>query len=119
MHKLPIHIEFARDLRKRQTPEEKIIWSHARNRKMLGQKFLRQYPIITSEGFYIADFYCDAKKLVVEIDGGIHMHQVESDKHRNEVMQSLGLTVLRITNEEVNTDLNMVLKKIRTTLLNL
>lgn len=86
---------------------------------MLGQKFLRQFPIITSEGFYIADFYCAAKKLVLEIDGGIHLHQVEYDKHRDEVMQSLNLTVLRITNEEVTADLNMVLKKIRTSLLSL
>lgn len=86
---------------------------------MLGQKFLRQYPILVSGGFYIADFYCAAKKLVVEIDGEIHKLQVEYDKRRDEVMRSMDLTVLRITNQEVTADLNAVLKKIKSHLLNL
>jgi very-short-patch-repair endonuclease len=54
---LPVHICFAKELRKTQTPEEKIMWDKLRGRKLLGYKFLRQYPIIVnSASFYIADF---------------------------------------------------------------
>jgi very-short-patch-repair endonuclease len=59
---LPVHICFAKELRKTQTPEEKIMWDKLRGRKLLGYKFLRQYPIIVnSASFYIADFYCAEK----------------------------------------------------------
>ncbi|MGB8192623.1 MAG: endonuclease domain-containing protein [Chitinophagaceae bacterium] len=113
MHKLPKRIEFARALRKRQTPEEEIMWSHLRNRKLGGYKFLRQFPVVIPEGFFIADFYCAEKKLVVEIDGGIHRYQQEYDRYRDEVMKSMGMVVIRITNEEVNGDVYGVLRRIK------
>jgi very-short-patch-repair endonuclease len=61
-----------RDLRKRQTKAEEIFWQAVRNRKFLGNKFLRQHPIFYDlkgkESFFIADFYCHEKKLIVELD---------------------------------------------------
>jgi len=39
-------ILFARELRKKQTPEEKLLWEELRNRRLNGLKFLRQHPII-------------------------------------------------------------------------
>jgi very-short-patch-repair endonuclease len=109
--------EFARLLRKNLTPEEAIMWGLLRNRRMMGHKFLRQHPIKIWETsgryhFYFADFYCADKKLVVEIDGLVHTMQEDYDKSRDQVMLELRLTVLRITNEEVNNDLIGVLQKI-------
>lgn len=115
---LPIQIVFARELRKRQTPAEEKMWKQLRNRKLLGYKFLRQHPIIVSRNigktsFYVADFYCSEKKLVIEIDGLIHVYQIEYDKARDMIMKEMELTVLRITNDEVETNVFEVLKKIK------
>ncbi len=114
--------EFARLLRKNLTPEEAIMWDLVRNRKILGYKFLRQHPLKVWETYggyhyYYADFYCAEKKLVVEIDGLIHCLQEDYDKSRDQLMLELKLSVLRFTNNEVNEDLIMVLKRI-TQLLN-
>jgi very-short-patch-repair endonuclease len=114
---LPAYISFARKLRKYQTPEGKILWTQLRGRKFLGFKFLRQHPIIVYKinntiAFYIADFYCAEKKLVVEIDGLIHNKQIEYDKARDFIMNKMELQVLRVTNEEVNKNVFAVLKKI-------
>lgn len=52
---------FARDLRKDQTPGEKVLWGKIRERRFHGFKFRRQVPI----GPYIVDFLCIAKKLIL------------------------------------------------------
>ena len=116
--KWPIHIKYARELRRKLTPEEKILWDHLRNRKFYGHKFLRQHPVLLPsfagyKQFYIADFYCDAKKLVVEVDGLIHTLQIDHDKARDIIMHELKLTVVRVTNEEVNTNMSAVLERIK------
>jgi very-short-patch-repair endonuclease len=110
--------EFARLLRKNLRPEETIMWDLLRNRKLIGHKFLRQHPIKVWETsgkyhFYYADFYCAEKKLVVEIDGLIHTLKEDYDRARDQIMLELKLTVLRVTNEEVNNDLIGVLKRIQ------
>ena len=89
-----------------------------RNRGFLGKKFLRQHPILFQidgeKRFLIADFFCREKRLVVEIDGKIHLKQKEYDRFRDLIIQGLGLRVIRVTNEivENNPDkfLNDVLK---------
>ena len=108
--------EIARELRKNLTPSEKILWKHLRKRQLHGYKFLRQKPFVFEQNknnryFYIADFYCAELKLVVEVDGKIHDFQKEYDYQRDFVMNKLGLTVLRIRNEEL-TDIDRVLEKI-------
>lgn len=115
---MPTHISFARELRKKQTPAELKVWGELRNRHLLGFKFLRQHPMVVNSynsktGFYIADFYCSEKKLVVEIDGLIHTFQVDYDKARDEIMSELGLIVLRITNDEIEKNVYEVLNKIK------
>ncbi len=97
-----------RNLRRRQTPAENVLWQLVRNRKLNGYKFLRQYAIEYGNDhrgnilFFIADFYCHEKKLVVELDGKIHDFQKEYDENRTEILKTLGLTVLRIPNEKMN-----------------
>jgi very-short-patch-repair endonuclease len=105
--KYPQIKEICRSLRQIQTPAEKLFWENFRNRKFNGLKFNRQSPIIyetinTNEHFFfVADFYCFEKKLVIELDGPIHNFQKEKDYNRDKVIEGLGLKVLRIQNEEL------------------
>ena len=99
------------------TKEEVILWEKLRNRKIENTKFLRQHTIkFIYEGkmrFFVADFYCADKKLIIEIDGKIHLSQIEKDKLRNEVLNELGYEVIRFTNEEVNNNIEYVIEKIK------
>ena len=101
----------SRFLRKHQTKPEEILWEQLRNRKFEGLKFKRQYPI----GIFIVDFYCNKIKLVVEIDGLSHNYgyQKENDKSREEAIMSKGNVIFRNTNEEIITDIDKVLNKLR------
>ena len=105
-----------RELRQRQTPAEKIFWEHVRGRKFKNLKFYRQYPLyynyLGKETFYIVDFYCHSEKLVVELDGKIHDLRKKKDKLRTEIINMLGIQVIRFRNEEVLVNVNKVLKKI-------
>jgi very-short-patch-repair endonuclease len=99
-------VEFCRELRKLETPVEKVLWEHLRNRKLLEHKFLRQHPICAGFAFgknlyYIADFYCDNAKLVIEADGPIHLLKKDYDKNRDVVLIYLNLTTLRFKNAEI------------------
>lgn len=107
-------LDMARKLRKKQTPAESILWELLRDRKFLNLKFRRQHQF----GAYIADFYCDEKKLVIEVDGGVHSDekQAKKDKTRDAYMKSLGLTVLRFPNSEVLNNPESVLQKIAASL---
>ena len=117
-NRFPIQTTFARELRKNQTPAEIKLWDRLRNKRLSGYKFLRQHPIVVEKhndrtGFYIADFYCSEKKLVIEIDGLIHTFQIDYDKARDVIINELGLTVFRITNDEVEKNISDVLNKIK------
>ncbi|HKL32048.1 MAG TPA: endonuclease domain-containing protein [Tangfeifania sp.] len=110
-------ISRARKLRKKMTPEEKILWSNLRNRKLKGLKFLRQHPIVydtirNKPKFFIPDFYCAEKKLIIEVDGKIHEFQKDYDERREEILRNMGLRVIRFKNEEFK-DISVVLRKIR------
>ena len=65
----------AKQLRHEMTPEKKLLWYYLRNGK-LKQLYFHSQQVI--DGF-IADFYCHAAGLVLEIDGGIHNRQREYD----------------------------------------
>ena len=100
----------ARDLRKNMTEAEGVLWKRLRRKSMLGVKFRRQQII---EGF-IADFFCETSKLVVEVDGEIHelSDQKKKDEHRRNVFAARGLKELRFSNKRVLTDINGVLQEI-------
>ena len=106
----------ARELRKNVTDSEKELWEQLRGRRLSGYKFLRQHPIIYKADFkglnyFIADFYCDAKKAVIELDGSIHDKTEEYDQFRDEEMKLMGLHVLRLKNKELS-QMNITLEKI-------
>jgi very-short-patch-repair endonuclease len=104
-------IEFAKRLRKRVTPAEKIIWKRLKGKNIKGVKFRRQQPI----GRYVADFYCHQIRLVIEIDGLYHLRKkrTEHDKTRTDWMKRYDIKVIRFTNDEVKYHIARVIKTIR------
>jgi very-short-patch-repair endonuclease len=65
-------------------------------------------------GPYVADFYCHALKLVVELDGGIHdtIEQTAHDENRDANLRALGYSILRFTNQQVLETPELVLAEI-------
>jgi len=96
-------MQAAREQRRAMSPPELKLWTLLR-RSPGGVRFRRQHAV----GPYVADFYCPAAKLVIEIDGQIHDFTVTRDKRRDEYMRSLGLSVLRIPAVEVMADARSV-----------
>jgi very-short-patch-repair endonuclease len=101
--------DIARQFRKEPTKSEAILWSALRGRKLDDIKFRRQQPV----GFFVVDFYNSLHRLVVEVDGPIHEMQVELDIERQQILEALGLNVLRIKAELVEKDLVSALEMIR------
>jgi len=115
---LPFHekasakiFERARALKKVMTPAENLLWLNLRNRKTMGYKFRRQHPISN----FILDFYCHECKLVIEVDGKIHLvdDNPAYDLLRTKELESFGLRVIRFTNEQVLENMSEVLVEIR------
>ena len=98
----------ARQLRQQLTPAETRLWEAIRNRQLNGWRFRCQHPV----GRFIVDFYCPAYKLVIEVDGDIHLEQVEYDTARTEQLEDYGYRVIRFNNDEVLTNLDRVLNAI-------
>ena len=84
----------ARELRRDMTPAERVLWNRLRRGQLNGLHFRRQQVI---DGF-IADFYCHALGLVVEVDGSVHDTQREADAERDQIFAARELTVLRLPN---------------------
>ncbi len=111
--------QIARKLRRKQTASEALFWKTVRNRSFSGKKFLRQHPLVYEmngrKRFFVADFYCREAKLVIEIDGGIHKRKDQKayDKAREDIIECMGLKVLRFNNERVKKDLEGVLERVR------
>ena len=96
------------ELRKEMTPAEKVLWNRL-NKSQLGVRFKAQHPI----DIFIADFYCHKHKLVVEVDGEIHLSQKEQDENRTAELERFGLTIIRFKNEEVINDIERVIDEIK------
>jgi very-short-patch-repair endonuclease len=99
----------AKELRQTMTPAERILWERLRNRQLAGLKFRRQHPVGTS----IVDFYCAEVRLVIEVDGGVHLGQAEADANRSRELEIQGYRVIRFTNEQIEADLEGVLSVIQ------
>ena len=101
----------AKQLRREMTPAERVLWEKLRRNQLAGLHFRRQQIVF---GF-IADFYCHATALIVELDGGIHEAQQEYDADRTKILTSQGFLILRFRNSEVFHSLDDVLTTIATT----
>ncbi|HUJ10041.1 MAG TPA: N-6 DNA methylase [Verrucomicrobiae bacterium] len=106
-------VERARELRKKQTSAEEILWEMLRDRRFLNLKFRRQHQI----GDYIVDFCCAEAKLVVETHGPIHEREAKKrhDHGRDAYLEALGYRVRRFKNEQVETNPQSVLEEIKRT----
>jgi len=104
----PATFEAARLLRKKMTHPEKLLWEKLKHKQINGLRFRRQHPI----DFFIADFYCHAAKLVVEIDGEIHEGKKDYDDGRLAGMEKYLIRVIRFTNKEVENNIEQVINLI-------
>jgi very-short-patch-repair endonuclease len=96
-HSIAPHMKrFARALRHQQTPQEARLWALLRSRRFLNFRFRRQVPI----GPYIADFVCQGRRLVIELDGGQHADN-PTDAVRDAELRRRGYRVLRVWNNEL------------------
>ena len=101
--------QIARKLRKDMTLSEILLWKEIKGKKVLGYDFHRQKPIDE----YVVDFYCPRLKLVLEIDGDSHDGKEESDKVRQEKLESIGLTVLRFWDLDVRANVDGIVGQLK------
>jgi cyclase len=102
--------QIAERLRRDMTVTEKIIWDRVCNNQ-LGVRIRRQHPVWK----FIADFYCHEVKLIIEIDGGIHLRpeNKEYDISRDTILKEFQIEILRFTNDEVINGPELVIEKIK------
>ncbi|HCE58773.1 MAG TPA: hypothetical protein DER09_13340 [Prolixibacteraceae bacterium] len=96
------------NLKENMTPAEQFLWDELKNKK-LGVKFRRQHIIDN----YIPDFVALSIKLVIEVDGKIHLIRKDEDTSRTFWLNSIGYKVIRFKNEEVINNIAEVLEKIK------
>ncbi|MES2068780.1 MAG: endonuclease domain-containing protein [Pseudomonadota bacterium] len=107
--KLPEDLRgWARELRAQMTDAETLLWQLLRNRRIANAKFRRQHPV----GRYILDFYCDEKKLAIELDGGQHSERADYDRQRDAWLSAKGIQVLRFWNNQMLAETENVLEEI-------
>jgi very-short-patch-repair endonuclease len=101
-------------MRKNPTEAERAMWYILRKFRHSGFPFRRQHPI----EFYIADFYCHNLRLVIEVDGDIHIEKEiqNHDEGRTGELERYGIKVIRFTNNQILQDSNLVVEKINATI---
>ena len=98
----------AQRLRREMTKEERHLW----------YDFLKTLPVTINRqkviGKYILDFYCAEAKLAIELDGSQHFEKdgITADAQRDAYLNSIGITVLRYSNSDINMDFNGVCEDI-------
>jgi very-short-patch-repair endonuclease len=98
-----------RKLRSEMPKSEVVLWSYLKG-KQLGYKFRRQHSI----GPYIVDFYCPAKRLVIEVDGETHLEQsqVTKDHQRDSYFHANYIRILRFLNTDIKENVRGVIESI-------
>ena len=105
----------AQELRLNMTESEKILWRELSKKENFPWKFRNQHPA----NKFILDFYCHKAKLAIEVDGEFHNSNVNQfyDDDRDQIMEEFGVKTIRFTNDQVRTQLPMVLSVIKDTIL--
>jgi very-short-patch-repair endonuclease len=101
----PVLLDRARAMRHESAPAEQILWWCLRDRRMGGHKLRRQHVIEP----YVADFYCHALRLIIELDGDSHGDRQAYDHRRTKFLERDGLRVVRFLNSDVFDHLDSVL----------
>ena len=97
-------------LRNNSTEAEIILWNYLKDKSLNGYKFRRQYSVDQ----FILDFYCTKLKLAIELDGKVHLNKEtkEHDENRDAFLNGFGITIIRFSNDEVFTNIKLVLDRI-------
>nr|WP_245863881.1 endonuclease domain-containing protein [Caulobacter mirabilis] len=92
------------------TLPEGLLWRAIRAHRLEGIHFRRQHPI----GPYVLDFYCDAARLAIEVDGAMHYIEgrPERDAARDNWLSQRGIRTLRLPARVVLKDMNRALMTI-------
>ncbi|MDR9418663.1 endonuclease domain-containing protein [Gracilimonas sp.] len=99
--------EIARKLRRNMTLSEVLLWQQIR-KKTLGVQFHRQVPMVC----FVVDFYCHELMLAIEVDGVSHDNpqNAVSDEERQKILESYGVSFIRIPDREVKQNLDGVMR---------
>ena len=100
--------DFRKALRSNMTPAEATLWRALKGSKASGLKFRRQQGI----GPFILDFYCPKYRIGIELDGASHDNKFEYDAERTAYLHEQGIRVLRFSNQQVFTSMQVVLAEI-------
>lgn len=102
--------EYRRHLRRELTAAERILWLVLRARRFRHLKVRRQHSLDK----YVVDFYIPSCKMVIEVDGEVHLDtgQQQYDQQRDATLTTLGYRVLRFHNREIYHQLDSVLDRI-------
>ena len=108
--------QYAEVLRKNMTEAEKTIWERV-CKNQLGVRIRRQHPVWK----FIADFYCHELKLIIEIDGNIHLtsDKKEYDISRNITLNDFGIQIIRFNNDQVIKETDRVIEEIKKVIISL
>ena len=63
---------------------------------------LRQHPI----GPFIVDFFVPSARLIIEVDGRSHEGRGHYDRDREVYLKQMGLRFVRLTNDEILSDVD-------------
>jgi len=98
-------------LRRNMTKAEAVLWKKLKDRKLIHTIFRRQHPI----NIFIVDFYCHEYRLVIEVDGDIHIDEIakQYDSIRTDVLNNFGLKVIRFSNNQILYRIDSVITRIR------
>jgi very-short-patch-repair endonuclease len=107
----------ARKLRSNTTNTENILWRYIRKKQIYDIQFYRQKVI----GNYIVDFFAPSINLVIEVDGGYHnfLEQRYQDQERDAYFNVLGVFVLRLSNQQIEDEIDNAIQIIKTNILKL
>jgi very-short-patch-repair endonuclease len=97
-------------LRNNMTNAEELLWEELKNREIFKARWRRQHPV----DIFIVDFYCHEYKLVIEVDGEIHVLEEiqERDDGREHDIEKLGIRIIRFTNKEIYDNIESVKTRI-------
>jgi very-short-patch-repair endonuclease len=103
-------LEQAKELRRRSTRAEKLLWEVLRAKRLEGFKFVRQAPI----GPFVVDFACRSRRLIIEVDGATHStdDEIASDAKRSIYLEKVGYRIIRVQNNEVKEGMDGVIADI-------
>ena len=103
--------KLAKQLRRELTLPEGLLWRAIKGRRLDGLHFRKQHPI----GPFVLDFYCDAQKLCVEVDGQAHGagERAQRDEFRDQWLAERGVRTLRLRASLILEDLDAAVATIR------